>query len=158
MVTPAASRFFAGLTRSVRAISAADRQLPMGGVQILVGIDCQLEGWIEQAAPDRLFVFGLPVSPARYLEQLRYLADNGAPPIELVFRSRAEAARFGRSRPSPPPPSSCYAWSERFDTGPCPGCAGPRLRSALRRAGGAYGSRHRRRQAAGRRWRRESSG
>jgi hypothetical protein len=90
--------------RRVRAISAVDRQVPVGGVQILFGIDCDLEGWIEQAAPDRLLVFGLAAPAGRYLEQLRYLAASGAPPIELVFRSRAEATRFGRAGPVAAPP------------------------------------------------------
>lgn len=91
-------------SRRVHTISAVDRRLPVGGVQILVGIDCDLEGWIAQAAPQRLLVFGLAASPARYLEQLRYLAASGAPPIELVFRSRAEARRFGRVGPILAPP------------------------------------------------------
>ena len=91
-------------SRLTRMISAIDRQVPAGGVQILVGIDCDLDGWLEQASPDRLLVFGLAAPPARYLEQLRYLAASGAPPIELVFRSRAEARRFGCVGPVLPPP------------------------------------------------------
>jgi hypothetical protein len=91
-------------SRRVRTISAVDRQVPVGGVQILFGIDCDLEEWIEQASPERLLVFGLAAPPARYLEQLRYLAASGAPPIELVFRSRAEARRFGLIGPVAAPP------------------------------------------------------
>jgi hypothetical protein len=88
----------------MHTISAIDRQVPVGGVQILVGIDCDLDGWIEQSAPDRLLVFGLAAPPGRYLEQLRYLATRGAPRVELVFRSRAEAGRFGCRGPILLPP------------------------------------------------------
>ena len=91
-------------SRRMQTISAIDRQVPAGGVQILVGIDCDLDGWFEQTSPERLLVFGLAASPARYLEQLRHLAACGAPPIELIFRSRAEARRFGRVGPVLVPP------------------------------------------------------
>ncbi len=105
-------------TCRMRAISAVDRQIPVGGVQILFGIDCDLEGWIEQASPDRLLVFGLAAPPGRYLEQLRYLADNGAPPIELIFRSRAEATRFGQVGPVAAPPIELPRRSRAIDAGP----------------------------------------
>jgi hypothetical protein len=88
----------------MQTISAIDRQVPIGGVQILVGVDCDLDGWVEQSSPDRLLIFGLAASPARYLEQLRYLAASGAPPVELLFRSRAEARRFGCGGPILLPP------------------------------------------------------
>lgn len=91
-------------SQPVRSISAMDRRLPVGGVQVLVGIDCDLEEWIEHAAPERLLVFGLAASSARYLQQLRRLVAGGAPPIELLFRSRADAARFGRAGPILVPP------------------------------------------------------
>jgi hypothetical protein len=90
--------------RPMHTISAIDRQVPVGGVQILVGVDCDLDGWVEQSSPDRLLIFGLAASPARYLEQLRYLAASGAPPVELLFRSKAEAGRFGCGGPILLPP------------------------------------------------------
>jgi len=97
--------------RRIRRISGADRQVPMGGIQILVGIDYDLDAWVEQAAPERLLVFGLAASPARYLEQMRHLAASSAAPLELVFRSRAEASKFGRSGPILVPPIELAAES-----------------------------------------------
>lgn len=109
---------FAPDSRRMHTISTVDRRLPVGGLQILVGIDCDLEDWIEQAAPQRLLVFGLAASPARYLEQLRYLAANGAPPIELVFRSRAEALRFGCVGPILAPPIELLPTQTSIQTPP----------------------------------------
>lgn len=103
-------------SRRIRRISAVDRQVPIGGIQILVGIDCDLDAWVEQAVPERLVVFGLAASPALYLEQLRHLAASGAPPVELVFRSQAEASKFGRMGPVLVPPIELAAESASIDT------------------------------------------
>jgi glycosyltransferase involved in cell wall biosynthesis len=102
-------------SRHIRRISAVDRQVPTGGIQILVGIDCDLDAWVEQAVPERLLVFGLAASPALYLEQLRHLAASGAAPVELVFRSRAEARKFGRTGPVLVPPIELAAKSASID-------------------------------------------
>ena len=102
-------------SRRIRRISAVDGQIPTGGMQILVGIDCDLDAWVEQARPARLLVFGLAASPALYLEQLRHLAASGAPPVELVFRSQVEARKFGRMGPVLVPPIELAAESASVD-------------------------------------------
>jgi hypothetical protein len=76
-------------------IDARSGQHPRGGTQIFVGVDYDLEAWIDHSRADRVVVVCGRGRPSRYLAQLRTLAMNGARRIELAFVSRARAERFG---------------------------------------------------------------
>jgi len=68
---------------------------PRGGCQIHVGPDVASTDWLRHADAERIVVICAPRSPAELIERLRAISCDGAQPVELVFPSRAMAARFG---------------------------------------------------------------
>jgi glycosyltransferase involved in cell wall biosynthesis len=77
---------------------------PAGGCHVFVGIDVDCSEWVDRAQADRIVVFCQPAPPSQYLQQLRAISGDGARPLELVFPSRAAAARFGAGHTVLPPP------------------------------------------------------
>jgi tetratricopeptide (TPR) repeat protein len=89
---------------SVRRIDAALALVPRGGCHVFVGIDVDCAEWVRQADAERVVVFCQPASPAKFLDQLRAIAWDGARRIDLVFPSQAMATRFGTGHAVLPPP------------------------------------------------------
>ncbi|HEX7273522.1 MAG TPA: hypothetical protein VF420_15360 [Casimicrobiaceae bacterium] len=77
---------------------------PRGGCQIHVGADVASTDWLRHADAERIVVICAPRSPAELIERLRAISGDGAQPVELVFPSRAMAARFGEGHAILPPP------------------------------------------------------
>jgi hypothetical protein len=90
--------------RNVRRIDAELGLFPRGGCHIFVGIDVDCAEWVRRAEAQRVVVICQPAPPADFLDQLRALAWDGARALELVFPSRAMAARFGTGHTVLPPP------------------------------------------------------
>ncbi|HZI82893.1 MAG TPA: SEC-C metal-binding domain-containing protein [Casimicrobiaceae bacterium] len=92
-----------------RASSPRDRiggrgDFPDGGCHVFVGIDFDCDEWIERGTAERVVVFCQPAPPSQCLQQLRAISRDGTRPVELVFPSRAMAARFGGGHAVLPPP------------------------------------------------------
>ncbi len=80
---------------TVSVLDARSGRYPRGGTQVFVGVDYELDGWIEHSRADRAIVICGHGRPSRYLTQLRALAMDGARHVELAFVSPARAERFG---------------------------------------------------------------
>ncbi len=80
---------------TLSVLDARTGQYPRGGTQVFVGVDYEVDGWIEHSHADRVIVICGHGRPSRYLTQLRALAMDGARRVELAFVSRARAERFG---------------------------------------------------------------
>jgi hypothetical protein len=89
--------------RRVRRIDAELGFFPRGGCHLFVGIDVACAEWIQRAEAERVVVICQPAPPADFLDQLRALAWDGRRSLELVFPSRAMAARFGSAHAVLPP-------------------------------------------------------
>jgi hypothetical protein len=85
-----------------------------GGCLVFVGIDVDCE-WIRHAEAGRVVVFCQPARPSQYLDQLRAIALDGARPIDLIFPSRAMAARFDLEGSLLPPPIALEAYRSHTD-------------------------------------------
>ena len=88
----------------VRRIEAELMRFPQGGCHIFVGIDSNGLEWVSRANAERVIVLCPPAPPAQFLDQLRALSGDGARSLDLVFPSRAMAARFGRGHAVFAPP------------------------------------------------------
>jgi hypothetical protein len=89
---------------AVRRVDAELPRFPRGGCHIFVGIDIKDLEWISRAEAERVVVICPPAPPAQLLDQLRVLSGDGARNLDLVFPSRAMAARFGTGHAVLAPP------------------------------------------------------
>ena len=79
---------------TLSVLDARTGQYPRGGAGF-VGVDYEVDGWIEHSRAERVIVICGRGRPSRYLTQLRALAMDGARRVELAFVSRSRAERFG---------------------------------------------------------------
>jgi glycosyltransferase involved in cell wall biosynthesis len=89
---------------SARRIDSDLEYFPRGGCHIFVGIDIDCTEWVGRAQAERVVVICQPAPQFDFLDRLRAIGCDGARPIELVFPSRAMAARFGPGHAVLPPP------------------------------------------------------
>ncbi|HTS20726.1 MAG TPA: SEC-C metal-binding domain-containing protein [Casimicrobiaceae bacterium] len=94
---------------SARRLVPEIGDFPDGGCHVFVGVDVDCGEWLDRAEADRVIVLCQPAAPSQLLEQLRAIARDGARPLELVFPSRAMAARFGAGHAVLPPPVAADA-------------------------------------------------
>ncbi len=92
-------------------------EFPDGGCHVFVGVDFDCGEWIARGTAERVIVLCQPAPPSQCLQQLRAISCDGARPVELVFPSRAMAARFGSGHTVLPPPISTNAGPDAADCG-----------------------------------------
>jgi hypothetical protein len=118
---PAAARRAVPSRRVLRPVDA----FPRGGTLVVLDAMPEVDGWLEEARPDRVVLFCWRGSAAHYLDLIGHLNETTGAPIELVFPSVSSRTRFGLPgrvcvRPLALPPSPVAyedGRSERFVVG-----------------------------------------